>query len=226
MTLLGQRHRLLATGALCLCAILLLATGSRASVLAAVLTVAATLLLLAARHWRRHARTILTTGTAAALLVPTVLLTTSSGLAFLERSETFTGRTHIWKAVAVTAMEAPWVGRGYGAFWTSAAGDAAWKRSAIPDRIIHAHNGALDVFAELGAVGIALVFVPLAWVAVAALRHALASPSPGCLWPAVYLVFFMASNVAESWLFRHKLFWALYVAVACHVATAPRKPLH
>lgn len=226
VTILSQRYRVLAASALCVCAILLLATGSRASALAAAVTVLATLLLLAARRWRRHAMTILMTGTAAALLVLTLLLTTKSGLALLERSETFTDRSHIWKAVAVTAMEAPWLGRGYGAFWKSAAGNAAWARSSVRDRIIHAHNGALDLFAELGVAGIALVFVPFAWVAFLALRHALAPQYPACLWPAVYLIFFMASNVAESWLLRHKLFWALYVAAACHVAKAARKPLH
>jgi O-antigen ligase len=226
VTILSQRHRVIAAGALCVCATLLLVTESRASALAAVVTVFATLLLLAARRWRRHATTILMAGTAAALLVLTLLVTTRSGLAVLERSETFTDRRNIWKSVAATAMEAPWLGHGYGAFWTSAAGDATWARSTLRDRINQAHNGALDLFAELGVAGIALVFVPLAIVAVAAGRHALAPRHPACLWPAVYLVFFMASNVAESALLRHKLYWAVYVAAACHVATAARKPLH
>jgi O-antigen ligase len=225
-TILSQRDRVIAAGALCVCAILLLVTESRASVLAAAVTVFATLLLLAARRWRRHATTILLAGSAAALLVSTLLLTTRSGLALLERSESFTDRTRIWRAVAPIAMETPWLGHGYGAFWTSAAGDAAWRRSTVIYRINHAHNGALDVFAELGVVGIALVFVPLGIVAVAALRHALAPRDPACLWPAVYLVFFMASNVGESALLRHKVYWALYVAAACHVATEARKRLH
>jgi len=222
-TILSQRYRVIAAGAVCVCAILLLATESRASLLAAAVTVFATLLLLAARRWRRHATTILMAGTAAALSVLTLLLTTRSGVALLERSETFTDRSLIWTAVATTAMETPWLGHGYGAFWTSAAGEAAWARSTLRDRMNNAHDGALDLFAELGVAGIALVFVPLAMVAVAALRHALAPRPPACLWPAVYLVFFVASNVADSVLLRHKLFWALYVAAACHVATAARK---
>ncbi len=225
-TILSQRDRAIAAGALCVCAIVLLATESRGSILAAAVTVFATLLLVAARRWRRHATTILLVGSAAALLVVTLLLTTRSGLALLERSDSFTDRTHIWKAVATTAMEAPWLGHGYGAFWTSAAGDAAWARSMVQNRINHAHNGALDVFAELGVVGIALVFVPIGIVAVAALRHALTPRPPACLWPGVYLVFFLASNVGESALLRHKVYWALYVATACHVATEARKRLH
>jgi O-antigen ligase len=224
--ILSQRDRAVAAGALCVCAIVLLATGSRGAVLTAAVTVVATLLLVAARKWRRHATTILLAGSAPVLLVLTLLLTTRPGLALLERSDSFTDRTHIWKAVATTAMEAPWLGHGYGAFWTSAAGDAAWARSMVQNRINHAHNGALDVFAELGVAGIALVFVPLGIVAVAALRHALAPRHPACLWPAVYLVFFLASNVGESALLRHKVYWALYVAAACHVATDARKRLH
>jgi hypothetical protein len=44
-----------------------------------------------------------------------------------------------------------------------------------------------------------------------------------CLWPATFLVFFIVSNAAESAFFRHKVYWALYVAVACHLAQSARR---
>lgn len=67
-----------------------------------------------------------------------------------------------------------------------------------------------------------LVLVPLAGFAFAAVRHALESPIRACLRPATYLVFFVASNAAESAFLRHKIYWAIYVAVACHLARARR----
>ena len=39
---------------------------------------------------------------------------------------------------------------------------------------------------------------------------------------AFYVVFFIASNVAETAFLRHKIFWALYVAAACHLAMRRR----
>jgi hypothetical protein len=49
-------------------------------------------------------------------------------------------------------------------------------------------------------------------------RHALRPGAHPCLWPAAFLLFFIASNLAESSLFRYALAWALYVAAACHLA--------
>jgi O-antigen ligase len=72
--------------------------------------------------------------------------------------------------------------------------------------------------AELGLAGLVLVLVPLGVFTAAALQHALARGARACLWPATYLVFFVASNAGESALLRHKPYWALYVAAACHVA--------
>jgi EamA domain-containing membrane protein RarD len=37
------------------------------------------------------------------------------------------------------------------------------------------------------------------------------------LWPFAYLLFLALSNVAESDLLRHKIFWALYVALAVNL---------
>jgi hypothetical protein len=48
-------------------------------------------------------------------------------------------------------------------------------------------------------------------------RSALRLGPAACLWPATYVVFFVASNVAESALLRHKIYWALLVAVLCHL---------
>jgi O-antigen ligase len=162
----------------------------------------------------RRAGVILVGGVVATVLALTVLLPSTAGLALLRRSETFTSRTRIWRAVGASIAERPWLGHGYGSFWTSSAG----RRTLVAARkqVNHAHNGLLDLAAELGAAGLVLVLVPLAVVGRAALRHAL-DRERLCLWPAAYLVYFIASNGAESGLLRHKLPWALYIAVACHV---------
>jgi O-antigen ligase len=179
-----------------------------------VVVLIAVLLLLAARRFSPRAPVILAGGAVVTLLALVVLLTSTAGLALLGRSETFSSRTRIWRAVGASIGEMPWLGHGYGAFWPSPAGIRTLARAK--KAINHAHNGFLDLTAELGAAGLVLVLVPLAVVGRAALRHALEGERL-CLWPAAYLVYFIASNAAESGLLRHKLPWALYIAVACHV---------
>ena len=209
-------RRLLAAGGLLLCGGALVLTHSRASQLAVAIASAAAMLLLAARRWRRHGCAILASGAVVIGLGAAFLVGTKPGLALLARSPTWTERTRIWSRVAAGVSEAPWLGHGYGAFWPGPAGAHALADIRMP--ISQAHNGALDLAAELGVVGLALVLVPLGFVALGALRHALDPRIGACLWPAVYVVFFAVSNAGESPILRHKLAWALYVAVACHVA--------
>ena len=198
----------------------LLASRSRASIFSAAIAVTAAMLLQAARRWRRHAAAILVSGAVVTVLAVAILVTTRPGLALVGRDETFSGRTRIWKIVAAGAMETPWLGHGYGAFWPGPAGQATLQQilELIHMQINHAHSGVLDLFAELGVLGVVLVLVPFAIVALAALRHALEPGDAVGIWPATYLVFFAASNAAESGLLRHKIYWALYVAVACTIA--------
>jgi len=213
---IGHR-RPLALLAFLLCFGVTVASRSQASLLDIVVAVAAAMLLLGARRWPRQATVILAGGAAAIGVALILLLATPAGLALLTRSYTFNGRTVIWKLVTASAMQKPWFGHGYGAFWPSAPGLNVAAAFYVP--INHAHNGFLDVFAELGVAGVVLVCVPLAVIGFAACRQALRSRDDGAIWPAVYLVFFVASNAAESGLLRHKIYWALYAAAACHVAS-------
>lgn len=217
MTVL-RRWRAPALTALLVFGIWVLFGRSRASLLVAAVTLAAVGLLLAARRWRHRATVIVASGTLATALGGALLLGTPVGLAMLGRDQSFSARTRIWRAVVENTTDDRWFGHGYAAFWPSPAGVNAGKHFNFI--LVHAHNGFVDIFAELGLVGLLVVCAPLAFYTVAALRHAVASGPPACLWPAAFLVFFVASNLAESPLLRHKLGWALYVAVACHMATA------
>jgi O-antigen ligase len=208
--------------ALSLCAGVLLATRSIAAILAASISVAATILLLAARRWRQHATAVLATGAAGTIFVFAFLLATRPGLGLVARSDTFSDRTRIWQTVAAVAWEARWIGRGYAAFWPGPAGQTTHNTLRMRMPVGHAHNGAVDLFAELGIAGLVLVLGPIAVFAAGALRHALVAGAPACVWPATAIVFFVASNAGESALLRHKLYWALYVAAACHAARTAR----
>jgi len=65
----------------------------------------------------------------------------------LGRDSTLTGRTEVWAAVLPATRQHPFLGYGFGSFWT----DARRQFYDIPT----GHNGYLDILLELGAVGLA-----------------------------------------------------------------------
>jgi len=86
------------------------------------------------------------------ILIPSVIIksTTKS----VGREENLTGRTEIWSAMLTEAMKRPILGTGYGAFYL---GGLTYDWSGISGgNIGEGHNGYLDVFLELGLVGILL----------------------------------------------------------------------
>ncbi len=69
------------------------------------------------------------------------------------RDPTFTDRTLIWKAV-LSAHTNPLVGTGYESFWLGPRLDYVWR---IVVGINEAHNGYLEVYLNLGLIGLALL---------------------------------------------------------------------
>lgn len=71
------------------------------------------------------------------------------------RDVTFTGRTDLWKDVLSLASHNLWLGVGYGAFWIGK------RASTLSDIYLwipnQAHNGYIDVIANIGIVGLILM---------------------------------------------------------------------
>ena len=78
-------------------------------------------------------------------------------LAALGKDPTLTGRTQIWADVWVAAMQRPWLGHGYNAFWGVDSVPANWIRFQTQWAVPSAHNGWLDVLIQLGITGVVLV---------------------------------------------------------------------
>jgi len=71
----------------------------------------------------------------------------------VNRDETLTGRTDIWLVLREVAATSPIVGQGYGGFW------GLHPEITAKTAVGEGHNGYLDIYVELGAVGIALLAV-------------------------------------------------------------------
>ncbi|MGE0451389.1 MAG: O-antigen ligase family protein [Vicinamibacterales bacterium] len=201
--------------------VLLLLSSSRTSVIAATgcLIAGGALTALQSLAGRRRVAFVMT---GAALAVVTSIWVVQHRVDILEsmqRDLTLTGRSTLWAMLLDVARRHPWLGYGYGAFWRGDTGVSGEIQHALQGWYpVHAHNGLLDVALELGIVGVAIVAFPLGMYALRTCRWAIERPSSVRLWPAVYLCFFVLSNLTESALVRQNtLYWALYVAVVLTV---------
>lgn len=102
-------------------------------------------------------------------------------VAAMGRDLTFSGRTQLWSWAIGVAGDTPWFGSGYGGFWNDRNTRYffeyfAWQRSLdgeLSDSYTgptHAHSGYVDLWLELGWVGIGLLalsigsaFVKISW---------------------------------------------------------------
>ncbi|MCU4181157.1 O-antigen ligase family protein [Bosea sp. BH3] len=82
----------------------------------------------------------------------------------LRREDTLTGRAQIWPVIGAYVADHWWVGAGYGSFWN--VGDQSpvllyAKAESWVTKIASAHNGYLDVAAQIGVPGLALMVICL-----------------------------------------------------------------
>lgn len=77
------------------------------------------------------------------------------------KDPTLTGRTDLWRLVFLVAMKRPFLGYGYNAFWTGLQGESGNIALALGWNPTHAQNGFLDVWLQLGGVGLTLILLTL-----------------------------------------------------------------
>lgn len=139
-----------------------------------------------------------------------------------------TGRIPLWNYLIQRGLEKPWLGYGYGGFWTNPqevlqiALNVPWM-SAIADGHIkaHAHNAYIDLFLQLGWLGLSLVtlsFVTLLFRVVFLLGL---TKQIEYFWMLQLLLFMFMGNIADNsgeFLAYRSLYWVLYVSAACSTA--------
>jgi O-antigen ligase len=133
---------------------------------------------------------------------------------------TLTGRLQLWILSTFMALQKPWLGHGYNAFWLGPGSESERILKVVQWDAPHAHNGLLELWLEIGLVGVALFLIGFVAYVGRAIVYFRGNRAPENIWPLCFLVFMFVSNLTESdFLARNTIFWIMYVAV---VATLGR----
>ncbi|WP_186806187.1 O-antigen ligase family protein [Microbacterium aerolatum] len=158
----------------------------------------------------RRVRTSLAVGLGTLFMVLGVAAVVLRGpiAGFLGKDATFTGRARIWELVIGRAIEAPVLGNGFASPWLP--WDPAFSRWIVDHDItvFQAHNMWLDVFMQLGFVGVACIalIVGIAirngWLLAQADRTAVSSsflpPKRSNLIPFLAMLVLLVQGLTES----------------------------
>jgi len=135
-------------------------------------------------------------------------------LPLLGRDSTLSGRAQLWSLVMNEIWKRPILGYGYEAFWQGFKGDSRGILEATGWLVPMAHNGYLDLWLGLGAIGLAAYAFVFFGAMRMALTHMRYDRRTIAAWPIAYLCFFALHNTAESTLLTRTTFeFLIFVAV-------------
>ncbi|MEN5144702.1 O-antigen ligase family protein [Brevundimonas diminuta] len=135
-------------------------------------------------------------------------------LALFGKDPSLTGRTEIWDAITRMTERRPWLGYGYSAFWLQHTEPMEWIRHETGWRVPSAHQGWLDLRAELGWAGVCLVGAIVAVTSAAVLIRLSTLGRREGYWSLAWLAAFLLLSLSESVLMRHQdLPWTLFMAL-------------
>jgi exopolysaccharide production protein ExoQ len=174
-------------------------------------------------RWRYH------------LLVPAIIAVITSGsmislwvsanakflLESIGKDATLTGRADMWPFIIEMIQKQPWLGYGYNGFWNDWDSPGAYVWYAAKWTPPNSHNGFLDLWLELGLLGILVFTIGFGINLLRGLKLFRVDRSWQSFWTLLYLTFMILANIGESSLLnRNDLCWLLYVTVSFSLAIA------
>jgi len=144
----------------------------------------------------------------------------------LGKDPDLTGRVPLWFVVTVMALQRPWLGYGFNAFWLpdQAYTSRIWRLLTwTPPQ---AHNGILELWLELGVIGTGLFFLVFAYYVAKALSFSRQNPGPDSTWPLAFLIFLFLANLTTACIIQgNNIYFNLYVALATTMYRKGRETL-
>jgi exopolysaccharide production protein ExoQ len=113
------------------------------------------------------------------------------------KDPTLTGRTTIWSSLLSSAMKRPLLGYGYQAFWQPLQGESTYTQILMHwPGMGYAENGVLELWLELGAVGVLLYGFVFLRAVKDSIYCFLRERSPAVMFYTAFLFFLAICNIA------------------------------
>ncbi|SFK72434.1 O-antigen ligase [Caulobacter sp. UNC279MFTsu5.1] len=210
--LAGSTRRKQMVFTIVLCAAMLLMSKSKTSLLALMIGLCGSMLLAAMRRGPATAVIVVWLGVTVAVTAAMVMwLAPELLFKALGKDPSLTGRTDIWAALLRQSAKHPLTGYGYGVFWTLDSVPANWIRKETGWLVPSAHNGWLDILAQLGWIGVGLCALVLGGPLLVALFR-FRRVQDG-YWATLFLAIFLMTTFSESFILeRNGIVWALACA--------------
>jgi O-antigen ligase len=140
---------------------------------------------------------------------------------YLGKDPNLTGRVALWGISMTWIADKPFLGYGFEGFWSNYYGPAADLRIAVGWlEAPHAHNGFINLWLDLGLIGVLLFVLGFIITYREATAFATTTKSVEGIWPVTFLTFYMVYSFTETnFLSRNDLLWILYVAMMFCVRT-------
>lgn len=140
------------------------------------------------------------------------------------RDSSLTGRTELWGASLLFGLDRPLLGYGYNAFWLGLDGPSAdiWK--IVGWAAPNAHNGLLEIWLDLGIVGVGIAAIGFGSYLREAFRLVHETARWEYAWPLLFLVTLLTLNLTETAFFQgNSIYWFLYVVAALDLSLMQRQ---
>jgi O-antigen ligase len=207
--------RLAAIAGALLCAMLLALSLSRTGWVVAffVLFAVPLFLLLQPNRFSRGVR-ILMAGLGAIAVLALFAIAYKYALALIGRDDTLSGRTYLWELAINSGIKHFALGAGYRAYWTEAGSmDVTSQTSLGGGSLGNGHNGYLDTWLEIGAIGLGAYLLVLVTAARRIARSLIQSPDPTIIWLAMILAYTVIYAWTEQILIQQsEITWVMLVA--------------
>ena len=124
-------------------------------------------------------------------------------------------RTIIWAAVWPAILKRPILGYGYGGFWNGLEGDSAYVLLRVGTSLVHAHNGLLNLWLDIGLVGVVLALVIIlrgVWDAFSCIGR---TSERYFLWYGAILLMTLIGSIDESFFMQQNMLTTTLWVLAC-----------
>lgn len=200
---------------LCLLSVVLIFFGESATALMSVLFIFATakgLEKLSLRS-KRSVLMILLFLIFSLLMLFLLLVNFNTFLSVNEKDVTLSGRTLLWDTLWDFIRQKPWLGYGYGSFFSGEGREANLLWQIHQWNPVHSHNGFIQLWINLGGIGLIVFVLGYASCLFNSLFKYLVSKDPQMLWVFLFLMYTVFLNLTEvSFAAANSIIWIITIA--------------